>query len=109
MQDKNPLTYENIKNFIDIQLKYPQYAIGIRFMPVNADNIIKPELTYLLYGWNGHKWQLEGKQKAQYNFLQFSLNVGRLYWLKVENDYIGGREESPFTIDEQGKIRFIYE
>lgn len=109
LQDKNPLTYENIKNFIDIQLKYPQYAIGIRFMPVNADNIIKPELTYLLYGWNGHKWQLEGKQKAQYNFLQFSLNVGRLYWLKVENDYIGGREESPFTIDEQGKIRFIYE
>lgn len=108
LQDGKVLTYEKEKCRVDIQLKYPQHVTGIRFMPVNADNIIKPGQTYLLYGWDGNQWTLEKKQTAQYNYLQFDMCVGRLYWLRVEDDYLGGREESPFVVNEQGKIEFIY-
>lgn len=104
-QDGNPLTVEYNPTIL-FSLKHPCFATYFRFLPINSDNNISPENIYQLRCWSHEKWTVWKNDTAKYNFLEYNLFPGELYWLKCLS---GGKEESPFTIDKEGNVKFIYE
>lgn len=103
--DGNALTAPSAYPTINYSLQEPQFVNVLRIMPLHADNGINIGDQYQLLYWNENKWENAGLQVAEYNFLQYNIPPNRLYLLK---NLSKGKEESPFTINDQGQQKFLY-
>ncbi len=103
-KDGNPLTVE-LRSVLQFTFNRPYRATHLRFLPINADNHITPEYIYELRHWSNGEWVTHKTDTAKYHFLEYDLYPEELYWLKCLS---GGKEESPFTIDKDGNVEFIY-
>jgi hypothetical protein len=89
---------------ITLSLAEPQVVTAIRFAPLNADNGIVVGNFYQLMYWDGDGWRSGDVQEARYNYLDFTVPAGKLYWL---HNLTQGQEELPFVMV-GGEQRFLY-
>ena len=89
---------------IGMDFSVPVVITYIRFLPRNANNIIRVGDNYKLMYHDGFQWKEHGEMKAKYNFLSFrNVPEGTLYWLI---NTTSGNEELPFFYNE-GKQYFM--
>lgn len=91
--DGNMLTYCGSSS-LGMDFGTPVCITRMRFVPRNADNMIKIGDTYTLYYYDSG-WRYHSTTVASANYLQIDhVPEGTIYWLVNETR---GREELPFT------------
>ncbi|WET69020.1 hypothetical protein [Sphingobacterium sp.] len=104
--DGNMSTAPSAYRSLTLRLNEPQIVSKIRLAALNANNGIVKNDIYMLYIYDHGKWIPIAKQAAKFNYLRYeNLSYNALYWLK---NLSTGKEELPFTIDNNGEQHFIY-
>lgn len=91
---------------VTLALAEPQWVDALRFAPKSAANTVVHDHHYRLMRWDDRRgWRTEWMRPATYDYLEAELEVGGLYRL---TDLTEGREELPFTLDAEGRQRFLH-
>lgn len=85
----------------------PQVVTRLRYAVKHAGNTIVWGNKYQLFVWEKDGWKLLWTRRAHPDtWCETALHTGRLYWLHCPAQ---GTEEMPFTIDKEGRQRFVLE
>lgn len=103
--DGDPLTYFAIDGGLDlwtgIEFNRQARVAQIEFCPRNDDNQVSPGDEYELFYWD-NEWRSLGRKTATDFRIEYdNVPVGALLWLR---DLTRGREERPFTYENQNQI-----
>ena len=102
--DDNALTSSNIRKISGVKFDKPENIAYVEYLPPNDGNGIYPDNDYeLLYFDNGEWVSFERKVATGYSLNFKGIPTNALFWLRNHTE---GKEERPFTINKNGKIRF---
>lgn len=105
INDNAPLTFfevpASLNLWVGLDLGQPVKTSSIGFCPRNDDNEISPGDTYELLYWDGTWKSLGNKQADDYSISYGNVPKNALLWLRNRTK---GREERPFTYDNQTQI-----